>query len=71
MIRAGELLPAQRELAELLNVSRSSLREALLVLETLGVVRTKPRRGTRIAAVDAPDAPALQSWRFTARYSNC
>jgi len=71
MIRAGELLLAQRELAERLNVSRSLLREALSVLEPLDVVRTEPRRGTRIAAVDAPDAPALQSWRFAARYSHC
>jgi len=50
-LRDGELLPAQRELAERLNVSRSSLRKALSVLKTLGVVRTEPRRGTRIAAV--------------------
>ena len=74
MIRAGELqhgelLPPQRELSERLDVSRSSLREALSVLETLGVVRTEPRRGTRIVTAEMSDGPALYPWRFGERYS--
>lgn len=51
MIRGGtyapdERLPSQRELAEQLGASRASVREALLSLETLGLVRTLPARGT-------------------------
>jgi GntR family transcriptional repressor for pyruvate dehydrogenase complex len=68
-LRQGELLPSQRELSERLDVSRSSLREALSVLETLGVVQTEPRRGTRVIAMDASAGPDLARWRFGKRYS--
>jgi GntR family transcriptional repressor for pyruvate dehydrogenase complex len=43
--RSGEMLPGQRELAEKLGISRPSLREAIIVLETLGLVRTMPSKG--------------------------
>lgn len=71
-LRQGELLPPQRALSERLNVSRASLREALSVLETLGLLRTEPRRGTLVALVagaEAPDGPAIHPWRFAKRYS--
>lgn len=42
----GDRLPPERELAESLAVSRSSLREALRLLEALGVVESKPGGGT-------------------------
>ncbi|MCY1284941.1 putative L-lactate dehydrogenase operon regulatory protein [compost metagenome] len=61
---AGQMLPGQRELAERLEVSRPSLREAITVLETLGVVRSLPgkgvmvleRQGQALAEVRAPGA---------------
>lgn len=43
-LKAGDRLPPERELAEIFQVSRASIREALRVLETLGVVNS--RRGT-------------------------
>ncbi|MND97624.1 HTH-type transcriptional regulator LutR [compost metagenome] len=43
--RSGEMLPGQRELAEQLGISRPSLREAVIVLETLGLVRSMPGKG--------------------------
>ncbi|MCZ0211829.1 GntR family transcriptional regulator, partial [Streptomyces sp. UMAF16] len=43
--RQGEMLPGQRELAEQLGISRPSLREAVIVLETLGLVRSMPGKG--------------------------
>ena len=54
MILSGELatgrrIPGQREFAEQLGISRASLREALLTLETLGLVRTEPGRGTFVS----------------------
>lgn len=54
-LRAGERLPSERELAELLGVSRPAVREALRVLEARGVVRSQagqgPGSGTTIDGV--------------------
>ncbi len=47
---AGSRLPAERELAEQLETSRGTLREALRKLESLGVVEA--RRGSGIAVLD-------------------
>jgi GntR family transcriptional repressor for pyruvate dehydrogenase complex len=42
----GDRLPTQKELAELLGISMSSLREGLQYAEALGLVRTKQGSGT-------------------------
>ncbi|MFN2462124.1 MAG: FadR/GntR family transcriptional regulator [Candidatus Velthaea sp.] len=52
VLAPGERLPAQRELAASLNVSRSALREATAVLESIGVVETFHGRGTFVAKSD-------------------
>lgn len=41
----GQQLPSQRQLAEHLGVSRPTVREALVALETMGLVRIRPGRG--------------------------
>ncbi|MCO7516872.1 FCD domain-containing protein [Pseudomonas guariconensis] len=46
--RSGEMLPGQRELAEQLGISRPSLREAVTVLETQGLVRSLPGKGVLV-----------------------
>ncbi|KIY38540.1 GntR family transcriptional regulator [Pseudomonas sp. 10-1B] len=51
--RSGDMLPGQRELAEQLGISRPSLREAVTVLETLGLVRALPGKGVLVLDVDA------------------
>ena len=49
-IKAGDLLPNERELIAVSGLSRGSVREALRVLETQGLVATKlGRNGGRIA----------------------
>jgi len=54
-LRAGERLPPERELAELLGVSRPAVREALRVLEAQGALRSQvgqgPGSGTTIDRV--------------------
>jgi GntR family transcriptional repressor for pyruvate dehydrogenase complex len=57
--RTGDMLPGQRELAEQLGISRPSLREAVIVLETLGLVRSMPGKG--VVVLDEPSAPASAS----------
>ncbi len=74
MIRSGALkkderMPSQRHLSEQLGVSRASLREALLMLETLGLVRTYPARGTFVVGTETPQDGAPEPWRFDAQHS--
>ena len=58
-LKAGDQLPSERVLAEQLQVSRPSVREALRSLELLGVTESRPGGGTfiRIASPDALLAP--------------
>ncbi|HEY3509661.1 MAG TPA: GntR family transcriptional regulator, partial [Kribbella sp.] len=53
-LRVGGRLPGERALAEQLGISRPSVREAVRVLEAMGVVRTAtgsgPEAGTVIVA---------------------
>jgi len=55
-LKAGDRLRPERELAELLNVSRPSLREALRALELLGLVEIRHGQG---AFMRAPEPAAL------------
>src|SRR6478735_8000896 len=49
-LKAGDRLPPERELAPVLGVSRSALREALRVLETIGVLVAHAGRGADAGA---------------------
>lgn len=45
-LKSGDKLPTEHELVNMFNVSRSAIREALKVLELIGLVKSKPRVGT-------------------------
>jgi GntR family transcriptional regulator, transcriptional repressor for pyruvate dehydrogenase complex len=47
-LASGDRLPPERELAEKFLVSRTSVREALRALESLGLVEIRPGEGTFI-----------------------
>jgi GntR family transcriptional repressor for pyruvate dehydrogenase complex len=47
-LKAGDQLPAERELAETFQVSRTSVREAIRAMETQGLVVSRPGAGTFI-----------------------
>ncbi len=67
----GCRLPSERRLADRLGVSRTSLRKALSILETMGLVRVEPGRGAFVATAAATDdtGTRLPTWRFGSRYS--
>jgi GntR family transcriptional repressor for pyruvate dehydrogenase complex len=54
-LRPGDKLPSERELAEMLKVSRSSIRDAIRGLELRGLV--EPRQGAGTIVREAPAEP--------------
>ncbi|MGV0743736.1 FadR/GntR family transcriptional regulator [Mycolicibacterium sp. XJ870] len=55
-LAVGDRLPAERALAETLSVSRASVREAIRVLEAMGVIRTAAGSGPDSGAIVTADA---------------
>lgn len=53
VLKAGDALPPERELAQMLGVSRPSVREAMRGLTVLGVVRTRQGGGAYVSKLDA------------------
>jgi GntR family transcriptional repressor for pyruvate dehydrogenase complex len=53
MLRAGDRLPSERELIDILSISRPSLREALRALSMLGVVESRHGGGAFVTDLEA------------------
>lgn len=63
-------LPGQRQLSEELGVSRASLRSAITMLESLGLLRSEPGRGVFIVRLGAEGSgKAFERWRLRSRYT--
>ena len=67
--QAGDKIPSQREFSQQLGISRASLREALLTLETLGLLKTETGRGTFIVDGKPSSSSHMASWRYSDSYS--
>jgi len=67
--KAGQQIPSQRILSEQMEVSRASLREALQMLETLGLIRSEPGRGTFVTFGQETDRGAELRWRYADSFS--
>ena len=67
-LKAGEKVPSQRIFSETLKVSRASLREALLTLEAIGLLRTEPGRGTFVSPERSANSRHMARWRYSESY---
>lgn len=62
-IQVGEKLPTEKKLCETLRVGRSTIREAIRVLQVMGYVKIYPGRGAFLAAKELNNAsPGIVSW---------
>jgi GntR family transcriptional repressor for pyruvate dehydrogenase complex len=68
-LKAGALLPSERELAARFWVSRSSVREALSILETLGFLAIEPGRRARVLGTSAEPDKRLTRWHYASRFN--
>ncbi len=50
-LKPGDRLPSERELSEALSVSRSSVREAVRAMESLGLIEARAGEGTFVASL--------------------
>lgn len=69
--QVGDPLPSQRDLTALLGVSRTSLREAISALATLGIVSVQPGRGVFVQSPSGSplDGSRAIQWPFDDRMS--
>ncbi|WP_312366113.1 FCD domain-containing protein [Ensifer sp.] len=68
-LKPGEKIPSQREFSLKFGISRASLREALLTLETLGLLKTEAGRGTFVSGGPSSASNHMGPWRYSDSYS--
>ncbi len=51
-LKPGDKLPSERSLVDMLGVGRSSLREAMSILETMGLVEIRKRKGNYVKGIN-------------------
>ena len=60
-LRPGDRLPPERDVAAVLGVSRTSVRDAIRVLEMRGLLEPRPGEGTIVRAISAGEARASRA----------
>lgn len=55
-LQAGDAIPKELELAEIMGVSRTVIRESLTRLKTMGLIESKKHKG---AVIKSPDLPSI------------
>lgn len=68
-LKAGDRLPPERELAQLFGVGRCTLREAVRILESLGLVEVRAGEGTFLTESDAAPARGYFSPELSRKWS--
>ena len=68
-LKGGDKFPSQRDLSEEFGISRASLREALLTLETIGLIKTEAGRGTFVVGAEASAGRTMADWKFSEAFS--
>lgn len=61
-LQPGDQLPSERQLSEALDISRNSVREALRILEIMGIIEVKPGSGSYVQAPATDVADSLDAW---------
>ena len=61
-IRVGDKLPGERQLAEEFGISRASVREALRILDVMGLVRSSTGSGPASGAILISEPSAALAW---------
>jgi len=67
-LKVGDRLPAERDLAKILQVGRSTVREAIRAMESLGILEARPGEGTFLVSNPSEQRPdpitanAFKSW---------
>lgn len=64
-LNPGQKLPSERELVQKLKISRASVREALRMLEIMGLVAVKPGKGAYIKELTSDLTIPLATWIST------
>ena len=69
-LKTGDALPSDRQLSDMFHVGRTPLREALKVLDVLGIIQTLPSKGTYLSSRSTDLFFAPLSWSFLLGQSN-
>lgn len=61
-MKVGDKLPTEKEICNMLNISRSTVREAFRVLQAMGFVEMRRGRGAFVAKVTEDDPNNIINW---------